>query len=40
MSQMGFRKGKGTEDAIFLLRQIGERMTQMEMAAIDSLRTE
>ena len=28
-SQMGFRKGKGTRDAIFQLRQIGERMAQM-----------
>ena len=28
-SQMGFRKGKGTRDAIFQLRQVGERMAQM-----------
>ena len=28
-SQMGFRKGKGTRDAIFQLRMISERITQM-----------
>jgi exonuclease III len=28
-SQMGFRKGKGTRDAIFQLRMITERITQM-----------
>ena len=28
-SQMGFRKGKGTRDAIFQLRMISERYTQM-----------
>ena len=28
-SQMGFRKGKGTRDAIFQLRMISERVTQM-----------
>src|SRR4051812_4675338 len=28
-SQMGFRKGKGTRDAIFQLRVISERITQM-----------
>src|SRR6267154_1840924 len=28
-SQMGFRKGKGTRDAIFHLRMISERVTQM-----------
>src|SRR5206468_679923 len=28
-SQMGFRKGKGTRDAIFQLRRISERITQM-----------
>ena len=27
--QMGFRKGKGTRDAIFQLRMISERITQM-----------
>ena len=26
---MGFRKGKGTRDAIFQLRMISERITQM-----------
>ena len=29
-SQMGFRKGKGTRDAIFQLRMISERITQMD----------
>ena len=28
-SQMGFRKGKGIRDAIFQLRMISERITQM-----------
>src|SRR5688572_30488285 len=28
-SQMGFRKGKGTRDAIFQLRMISERLTKM-----------
>ena len=28
-SQMGFRKGKGTRDAIFQFRMISERVTQM-----------
>ena len=28
-SQMGFRKGKGTRDAIFQLKMITERVTQM-----------
>ena len=28
---MGFRKGKGTRDAIFQLRMISERVTQMNM---------
>ena len=28
-SQMGFRKGKGTRDAIFQLRMISERISQM-----------
>ena len=28
-SQMGFRKGNGTRDAIFQLRTIRERVTQM-----------
>src|SRR5437899_12614446 len=28
-SQMGFRKGKGTRDAIFQLRMISERITKM-----------
>src|SRR5437867_9514366 len=28
-SQMGFRKGKGTRDAIFQIRMISERITQM-----------
>ena len=28
-SQMGFRKGKGTRDAIFQLRMIGERVLEM-----------
>src|SRR3989442_10325062 len=28
-SQMGFRKGRGTRDAIFQLRMISERITQM-----------
>src|SRR5437867_5762978 len=28
-SQMGFRKGKGTRDAIFQLRMISERITQI-----------
>ena len=28
-SQMGFRMGKGTRDAIFQLRMISERITQM-----------
>ena len=28
-SQMGFRKGKGTRDAIFQLRMISERVTQV-----------
>ena len=28
-SQMGFRKGKSTRDAIFQLRMISERVTQM-----------
>ena len=26
---MGFRKGKGTRDAVFQLRMISERITQM-----------
>src|SRR6267154_724498 len=30
-SQMGFRKGKGTRDAIFQLRMISERVTQMNI---------
>ena len=28
-SQMGFRKGKGTRDAIFQLRMLMERVTQL-----------
>ena len=28
-SEMGFRKGKGTRDAIFQLRMISERVPQM-----------
>ena len=28
-SQMGFRKGKGTRDAVFQLRMISEKITQM-----------
>ena len=28
-SQMGFRKGKGTRDAIFQLQMVGERALQM-----------
>ena len=28
-NQMGFRKGKGTRDAIFQLRMISEKVTQM-----------
>ena len=33
-SQMGFRKGKGTRDAIFQLRIINERITQMNMEGL------
>ena len=33
-SQMGFRKGKGTRDAIFQLRMITERVTQMNMEVL------
>jgi len=33
-SQMGFRKGKGTRDAIFQLRMISERVTQMNIEGV------
>ena len=31
---MGFRKGKGIRDAIFQLRMISERVTQMRKIAV------
>src|SRR4051812_2889142 len=34
-SQMGFRKGKGTRDAIFQLRMITERVTQMNTEVLN-----